>query len=143
MPDTYQVWEARAWGADCILLIVAALRDDELHSLSACAEDLGLDILIEIHDEEELARALRLPTGMIGVNNRNLKTLEVNLETGLRLAEQIPPDRLFVAESGISHCDHIRVFQEAGANAFLVGESLMRQHDVGAATRALRGVAHS
>lgn len=137
--DPYQVVEARAAGADAVLLIVAALTDTQLTELEAVAHGLGLDVLIETHNEAELERALRLNSPLIGVNNRNLKTLEVDLTTTERLARLLPTDRLLVCESGIgSHADLVRM-HAVGASCFLVGESLMRQSDVAAATLALLG----
>ena len=139
MLDPYQVVEARVAGADAVLLIVAALDDDQAAELEATARGLGLDVLIEVHDEAELDRALRLRSPLIGVNNRNLKTLEVDLATTERLARLLPPERLLVCESGIGSPADIARMQAAGASCFLVGESLMRQPDVAAATAALLG----
>jgi len=135
--DPYQVWEARAIGADAILLIVAALADDELKRLEAVAQEAGLDVLVEVHDAAELARALRLATPLIGINNRNLKTLKTDIATTETLARQVPDDRLIVSESGLkAHADLVRMAR-AGARAFLIGESLMRAPNVEVATRAL------
>lgn len=135
--DPYQVTEARALGADCILLIMAALDDPQAAELAAAAAELGMDVLTEIHDPDELDRALGLHTAMIGINNRNLKTLEVDLATTERLAPKIPRDRLAVCESGIAHPADLARMAKAGIFCFLVGESLMRQTDVTTATRAL------
>jgi indole-3-glycerol phosphate synthase len=137
MLDPYQVHEARALGADCILVIMAALDDAMARALSDTAQALGMDVLAEIHDEDELVRALALPGTLLGINNRNLKTLKVDLATFERLAPKVPRDRLLVAESGIKDTGDVARLQAAGAGAFLVGESLMAQADVTAATRAL------
>jgi indole-3-glycerol phosphate synthase len=137
MLDLYQVHEARALGADCILLIMAALDGTTARSLSDAAQALGMDVLAEIHDDDELDRALALPGTLLGINNRNLKTLKVDLATFERLAPRVPSDRLLVAESGIRNAEDIARLQVAGAKAFLVGESLMAQADVTAATRQL------
>lgn len=137
MFEPYQVYEARAWGADCILVIMACLEDEEADALVATAHDLGMDVLAEVHDEAELARALPLGTALVGVNNRNLKTFEVSFDNALRLKPGIPDDRIAVAESGIgSHADVERLAAH-GLGTVLVGESLMRQADVTAATRNL------
>ena len=135
--EPYQVYEARAWGADCILAIMACLDDDEAAALVETAAELGMDVLVEVHDAAELARAIPLGTALIGVNNRNLKTFEVSFDTAIRLGAEIPPDRIAVAESGIAgHADVARLGRH-GLHVVLVGESLMRQDDVAAATHAL------
>ena len=137
MLDPYQVLEARAWGADCVLVIMAAVDDATAQALTRAAGDLGMDVLAEVHDEAELARALALDTPLIGINNRDLKTFETSLATTMRLAPRVPKDRLIIAESGISTHADLAVLVPYGVSAFLVGESLMRQPDVAAATRAL------
>jgi indole-3-glycerol phosphate synthase len=137
MLDPYQVNEARALGADCILIILAAVDDATARRLTEQARDLGMDIVAEVHDEADLDRALRLDTPLIGINNRDLKTFATTLATSERLAPLVPADRIVIAESGIfTHADLARLAR-SGVRAFLVGESLMRQKDVAAATRAL------
>ncbi len=140
--DTYQVVEARVLGADCILLIVAALDDAQLASLYAEAMALGMDVLVEVHDADELQRALRLPAidgrqALIGVNNRNLRTFEVSLETTLALKDAMPVGRVLVTESGIATRNDVERMRAAGIDAFLVGESFMREPDPGAALQRL------
>ena len=137
MLDPWQIVESRALGADCILLIMACLDDPTARELAATAFEHGMDVLVEVHDEAELDRALVLPGTLLGVNNRNLKTLAVDLATFERLASRAPAGRLLVAESGLyTHAD-LRRMADAGARAFLVGESLMREADVATATRRL------
>ncbi|EWY36830.1 indole-3-glycerol-phosphate synthase [Skermanella stibiiresistens SB22] len=137
MLDPYQVVEARALGADCILLIMAALDDGTARELADVAARYGMDVLVEVHNGEELTRALQLPCELIGVNNRNLKTLSVDLAVTEELASRVPTDRVLVSESGLYGPEDLERMAKVGAHCFLVGESLMRQTDVTAATRAL------
>jgi indole-3-glycerol phosphate synthase len=137
MYDTYQVVEARAWGADCILIILAAVDDAVAGDLEDAALAFGMDVLLEAHDERELDRALKRRSRLIGINNRNLKTFETTLATAQRLAPLVPRDRVTVGESGIFTPADLDLLAASGMSSFLVGESLMRQSDVEAATRAL------
>ena len=139
MLDAWQIYESRAMGADCVLLIMAALTDPLALELEQTARDLDMDVLAEVHDRAELDRALGLRTPLIGINNRNLKTLRTDLQTTLELASHVPPDRILVAESGIrNHADVLRL-KAAGSHCFLVGESLLRQPDVTRAAASLLG----
>jgi indole-3-glycerol phosphate synthase len=131
--DGYQVFESRAMGADCILLIAACLDDAQMSDLEAQASELGMAVLIEVHDAAELDRALRLKTPLIGVNNRNLRSFEVDIQTTLDLLPRVPPDRLLISESGIHTADHVDRLRSCGVCAFLVGEAFMRATDPGTA----------
>lgn len=137
--DPYQIVESRALGADCVLLVMAVLQDGLAAELEDTALSLGMDVLVEVHDGGELDRALRLESPLIGINNRNLRTLEVDLATVQELAPRVPAERLVVAESGLESTADLERARQAGAVAFLIGESLMRQADVAAATAALLG----
>jgi indole-3-glycerol phosphate synthase len=137
MYDTYQVAEARSLNADCILIIMASVSDAQAAELEAAAFDWGMDALIEVHDRAELDRALGLKSPLIGINNRNLKTFETTLETTRELSKQVPTDRMLISESGLFTPANLADMASYGARSFLIGESLMRQADVAAATRAL------
>lgn len=130
--DPYQVYEARTIGADCILLIVAALDDAQLQKLLSLAHELGMDVLVEVHDEAELHHALKFPAPLIGINNRNLRTFEVNLRTTIDLLPQIPADRIVVTESAIHTAQDVALMRQHNVNTFLVGEAFMRADDPGA-----------
>jgi indole-3-glycerol phosphate synthase len=137
MVDMYQVYEARAMGADAILLIVSALDHGLMADLEACAQELGMDVLVEVHDGDELDAALRLRTRLVGINNRNLRTFETSLETTIGLLPRIPGDKLVVTESGIVGTDDVKRMREANVHAFLVGEAFMRATDPGAELQRL------
>jgi len=135
--DNLQIAESRALGADCILLIMAALDDAQAADLEACAMDYGMDVLIECHDPGEVDRALKLQSRLIGINNRNLKTMEISLDVGAEMLPTLPKDRIAVAESGLFSPDDLARMAGAGARCFLIGESLMRADDVAAATKSI------
>lgn len=135
--DMYQVYEARAMGADAILLIVSALDHGLMAELEACAQELGMDVLVEVHDGDELTAALKLRTGLVGINNRNLRTFETSLDTTIGLLPRIPADRLVVTESGIMVPDDVKRMRDADVHAFLVGEAFMRADDPGAELKRL------
>ncbi len=137
--DEYQVHESRAMGADCILLIAACLDDQQLAAFESCAHAHGMAVLVEVHDQAEMERALRLKTALIGVNNRNLRTFEVSLDTTLALLPRLPPNRLLIAESGILARADVQRLRSAGVSAFLVGEAFMRAPDPGEALAGLFG----
>ena len=139
MVDNYQIYESRVMGADCILLIAACLDDSQMKDMEALAMSLDMAVLVEVHDELELDRALKLKTPLIGINNRNLKTFEVSLDTTIRLADKVPANRLVVTESGIATIDDVKKLRAANINAFLVGEAFMRAEDPGVALDALFG----
>ena len=135
--DAYQLYEARVLGADCVLLIAAALDDAQLSEYAFIADELGMDVLVEVHDLDELERALPIPARLLGINNRNLKTFEVSLQTTLELKVAVPADRVLVTESGILAPADVALLRDNGVGAFLVGEAFMRQPDPGAALSAL------
>ena len=137
MIDAWQIYQSRVLGADCILLIVAALGDAQLQELTILAHELDMDVLTEVHNEEELERALQTPTQMIGINNRNLKTFETSLDVSIRLKQQIDSDVLVISESGIHSHDHVSNLQEHGISTYLIGESFMRQQDPGKALQQI------
>jgi indole-3-glycerol phosphate synthase len=134
--DPYQIYEAKLLGADCILLIMAMLDDAKLNELEDCALGLGLSVLIEVHNEEELQRALKMRSKLIGINNRDLKTLKVDLQTSLNLADLVPETHVLVGESGIKDIADILLLKEAGINCFLIGEHFMSQKNIAAAVKA-------
>ena len=140
MVDAYQIYESRAMAADCVLLIAACLDDAQMAELEAIARSLDMAVLVEVHDRPELERALRLKTPLVGINNRNLRTFEVSLETTLSMLADVPADRLLVTESGILSAADVRRMREAGIHAFLVGEAFMRASDPGEALAALFAV---
>ncbi|WP_374667271.1 indole-3-glycerol phosphate synthase TrpC [Ramlibacter sp.] len=137
--DPYQIYESRAMGADCVLLIAACLTDSQMAELESIALGLDMAVLVEVHDREELVRALRLKTPLVGINNRNLRTFEVSLDTTLAMLPEVPADRLLVTESGILSAQDVQRMRAAGVHAFLVGEAFMRADDPGAALAALFG----
>lgn len=140
MVDVYQIYESRALGADCILLIVAALEDALMRELAKLAKQLGMDVLVEVHDAVEMERALQLETPLIGVNNRNLRTFNTSLQTSLDLKAHVPADRLIVTESGIHSTEDVKLMQSNGIHAFLVGEAFMRAERPGQKMRELFNV---
>ena len=141
MYDTYQVAQARAWNADCILIILASVSDQQAQELEASAFEWGMDVLLEVHNRAELDRALLCKSPLLGINNRNLKTFDVTLDTTRELSKHVPTDRHMVTESGIFTPDDMAQMADVGARSFLIGESLMRQDDVEVATRNLLAIA--
>ena len=139
MVDNYQIYESRVMGADCILLIAACLDDSQMRDMESLAMSLDMAVLVEVHDELELDRALKLKTPLIGINNRNLKTFEVSLDTTIRLSGKVPANRLVVTESGIATIEDVKKLRAANINAFLVGEAFMRAEDPGVALASLFG----
>ncbi len=137
--DPYQIYQARHWGADCVLLIVAALDHGLMRELEACAHELGMGVLVEVHDADELEAALRLHTALLGINNRNLRTFDTTLDTTLTLLPRITPDKLVITESGILATDDVRRMREANVHAFLVGEAFMRAPEPGVELARLFG----
>ena len=137
MVDPYQIYESRAMGADCILLIAACLGDGQMNELEAVAHALGMAVLVEVHDGAELQRALKLKTPLVGINNRDLRTFEVSIQTTLDLQKRVPAERLLVTESGITTRDDVKTLRDAGINAFLVGETFMRAEEPGEALAQL------
>jgi len=137
MIDPYQIYQARSWGADCILLIVAALDHGLMAELEACAHELGMGVLVEVHDGDELNAALKLATPLVGINNRNLRTFETTLDTTLGLLPRIPPEKLVITESAIMHADDVKRMRDADVHAFLVGEAFMRAPNPGAELQRL------
>ena len=135
--EPYQVYEARSWGADCILIIMAGVDDDSARALNETARELGMDVLVEVHDDAELDRALKLESRLLGINNRDLRDFSVTLDTTLALLPALPEGRLLVTESGIHTRDDVKKMREAGIDAFLVGEAFMREPDPGAALQRL------
>jgi indole-3-glycerol phosphate synthase len=131
MIDPYQIYQARSWGADCVLLIVSALDHGLMAELEACAHELGMGVLVEVHDADELDAALKLKTAMLGINNRNLRTFETSLDTTIKLLERIPAEKMVITESGILAPDDVKRMRDANVHAFLVGEAFMRAPDPG------------
>jgi indole-3-glycerol phosphate synthase len=130
--DPYQIYQARSWGADCVLLIVAALDHGLMAELEACAHELGMGVLVEVHDADELSAALKLKTAMLGINNRNLRTFETSLDTTIKLLPRISPDKMVITESGILAPDDVKRMRDSDVHAFLVGEAFMRAPEPGA-----------